>query len=348
MKPKVDSRLFIILVIFIAYVLAFFPLYRVAGSSAIAFSILPVMTIAWIGGSGAGFLAGIICIPLNILLFFLAIPMGIGNLHVREVIASSIVIIIVGFAVGLLRDLGRRLVKANEYLQQLDQTKDEFISLIIQDLKNPLVSLMSSTDILLQGSKGELNQNQRETLLTIKKEGKALDNLIESILDYNRVKFGKMSHDVEEIQLNPLIIEAVEGIKPQLDNRKISLELNLPEKLFSIKCDKKMVFRVFSNLVRNAANFTPENGKIIVALTKTDSQLLFSVQDTGMGIPKEYLADIFDKFYIVDPAIPHEMSLGLGLHISKNLIEACGGKIWAESEGPGKGSKFTVEIPPSA
>ncbi len=348
MKIKIDPRLSVIFVIFIAYALAFVPLYRIARGSAIAFSILPVMTMAWIGGSGAGLLAGLLCIPLNIFLLFLAIPLGMGNLQIREVIASSIIVIIVGFAIGLLRDLGQRLVQANEYLKQLDQTKDDFFSLVTHDLKNPLLSVLGYTDVLLQGMLGEISEKQRGALQTIKREGKVLQNLIESMLDYTRVKFGKLPHNIEEIPLNPLLIELAEEIRPQFDQKKISFELNLPENMVVIKCDKKMVTRVFSNLLGNAAKYTPENGKIVASLTKTGNNLLFSIQDNGIGIPKEHLADIFNKFYIVDPSLPREMSLGLGLYIAKNFVEACGGKIWAESEGPGKGSKFTVEIPPSA
>jgi len=348
MRIKIDPRLILIFVIFIAYALAFVPLYRIARGSAIAFSILPVMTLAWIGGSGAGLLAGLLCIPLNIFLLFLVTPLGMGDLQIREVIAGSIVVIIVGFAVGLLRDLGQRLVQANEYLKQLDQTKDEFFSLVTHDLKNPLLSVLGYTDVMLQGMLGEVNEKQRGALQTIKREGKVLQNLIESMLDYTRVKFGKLPHNIEEIPLNPLITEIAEEIKPQLDQKKISFELKLPENMVVIKCDKKMVTRVFSNLLGNAAKYTPENGKVVASLSKMGNNLLFSVQDNGIGIPKEHLADIFDKFYIVDPSLPREMSLGLGLYIAKNFVEACGGKIWAESEGPGTGSKFTVEIPPSA
>ncbi len=235
---------------------------------------------------------------------------------------------------------------ANKELKKIDTLKDEFLSIVTHDLKTPLISLLGYAGILLDGLAGELNQKQKEHLSTIKRQGQALDGLIDTILDYTRVEFGKLTANPEEFILDKMIIEIIGDIKPQADQKRIVLTVNLPPGEIMLKCDQGMIRRVMANLVGNAIKYTQEEGKVMVNVSREGSKVRIVVQDNGRGIAPENLPKLFDKFFVVSAKEARaKRSLGLGLYIAKTFAELNGGKLGVESEGEGKGSRFILELP---
>lgn len=238
------------------------------------------------------------------------------------------------------------LQKANDKLKKMDKTKDEFLSIVTHDLKTPLVSIYGYTGVLQDGLAGEVTEKQQSILAIIKRQSKALEEMIDSILDFTRMEFAKITLNREQFSINSLIAALMEEIKPCADQKKISLDMKLPGEDIVCYFDKRMINRVVTNLISNAIKYTPEEGKMAVSLDKDGNLVRISVKDDGIGIKKDYLPQIFGKFFMVDKVKAGEKkSLGLGLHIAKSFIEAHRGKIWAESEGEGKGTKFIVELP---
>ncbi|MFH1386201.1 MAG: HAMP domain-containing sensor histidine kinase [bacterium] len=238
------------------------------------------------------------------------------------------------------------LEAANKELKKLDKTKDEFLSIVSHDLKSPLATILSSSDLLMDGLAGEITTKQREIIDIIKRQGHALKKLIETLLDYTRMEFGKLALNRERFSINIELDEIIKEIKPQLETKKILLKMKLPHENVFINGDKNMFQRIIHNLLGNAIKYSKEGGEIDVEVKREAENLFITVKDNGLGIEKGNLPHLFDRFYLVDTTQAREaMSLGLGLYICKNFVEAHGGKIWAESEGLGKGTKLTVSLP---
>ena len=236
--------------------------------------------------------------------------------------------------------------QANDQLKKMDETKDEFLSMTTHDLKAPLVPIETYADLLRKGQAGALSEKQRQYAERIKEASVKMRGLIDDILDYTRIEFGRVKLSPEVFSLNGLVQECVEEVLPTANHKQIKLDLNPDKTNLLVKADKNMIGRVVVNLVSNAVKYTPEKGRIAVSLYQEKDQVVCSVQDTGIGILKEHLAKVFDKFYMVTAArAREERSLGLGLHIAKSFIEAHGGQVRAESQGKDRGAKFSFTLP---
>jgi len=235
---------------------------------------------------------------------------------------------------------------ANEQLKKIDRTKDEFLSIVTHDLKTPLTVILGYAGVLLSGMGGVITDHQRGMIETMKRQAISQQEMIDTILDYTRMEFGRIVVNPEKIPLNEMVKEMVEAIQLEADKKKIKIKLNAPAEEITLYADKRMMGRIINNLIGNAIKYTPEGGDIQVSFVRENDIVRFTFADTGIGIEKEHLGKIFEKFFIVDAAGARERrSLGLGLSIVKSFIEAHAGKIWAESEGLGQGSRFIVEMP---
>ncbi|MFH1347697.1 MAG: PAS domain-containing protein [Candidatus Margulisiibacteriota bacterium] len=234
---------------------------------------------------------------------------------------------------------------ANERLRDIDMSKDELLSIVTHDLKSPLVPVEGYADMLRKGLAGPISDRQKVYAERIKEQSIKMRAMIDQLLDYTHVEFGKIKLNPEVFQINNLVVEAVEEIMPEADKKKMKIDLDLSKDELAINADKRMIGRVISNLISNAIKYTPEGGRMIISLRRANGNVHFSVADNGIGISKDDLPKVFDKFFMVEQKKVRERgSLGLGLHIAKDFIEAHGGKIWAESEGEGKGSKFNFTL----
>jgi signal transduction histidine kinase len=239
----------------------------------------------------------------------------------------------------------RQLTQAFEEVKKISQRKTDFISAVSHELRTPLTSVKGYAAILLAGKLGDLPAPARERLEKINLHSDELVHMVNDLLDIARIEAGKTIMKLEEQNIKTVIESAVDLIAIQCKNKNISLALNIPENIPNIMLDRSHIERVLINLLGNAVKFTPQDGKITVHAENKGAQLQIDISDTGIGMPKEGMAKLFQEFYRVDNAVNQQIKgTGLGLAMVKHIIEAHQGKIWVESE-LNKGSTFSFTLP---
>ena len=239
------------------------------------------------------------------------------------------------------------IAKLYDDLKVVDRMKTEFLSMISHELRTPMTPIKGYSEMLLSGQVGELSEQQRRTITVIKKEGEHLLNLIDSILDVSRLERGvSMELKKEPISMKVLLDDLRQVMESDLENRGISLEIDLPPGFPTLLGDSNKLHRLLTNLLGNAVKFTPRGGWVKVVGTREDDTARIQVDDNGIGIAKENLEKIFDRFYQVDSSYTRAAGgVGLGLSIAKEIVEAHSGHIWAESEGLGRGTRIIFTLP---
>ena len=227
--------------------------------------------------------------------------------------------------------------------KEIDQMKSEFISQVSHELRTPLASIKGSTDLLLAGTEGELNPDQRNFLGIVKNNADRLIRLIGDILDLSKIEAGRLQLQMRLINIDDLVKEVISNIRVLAEDKDLEMEVSIPERLPRIPIDPDRIRQVLINLISNAIKYTP-TGNVRVGVADRGETLEISVKDTGIGIDPKDFDRIFEKFQPVDPSQPKGVSVGLGLSICKGIVEAHGGEIWIESE-PDKGSIFTFALP---
>ncbi|OFV68493.1 MAG: multi-sensor signal transduction histidine kinase [Candidatus Syntrophoarchaeum caldarius] len=247
-----------------------------------------------------------------------------------------------------LRNDKMRLAKAYEELKELDRMKTDFVSITAHELGTPLAIMRNNVEMLLDGTFGDLEDDQRESLSMIINNIERLIKLVQDVRDMSAIYGGRLRLDSEPTFIPELVRGIVDDLKSLAKTREHELELSISSDVSDFVCDRDRVTQVLNNLIHNAIKFTPKGGKIVVSVQKDESNsqnLLFKVEDNGIGISAEEQEKIFDHFYEGDTYLHHETGgSGLGLSIAKGIVEAHGGKIWVEST-PEVGSKFYFTIP---
>jgi PAS domain S-box-containing protein len=239
-------------------------------------------------------------------------------------------------AVTLLEDI--------THLREIDRLKSEFIATASHELRTPLTSVQMGVHLLLEGAAGELNDKQTEVLGACREDCERLDKLMRDLLDLSRIEAGESQPDLQPIRARELIMDEVETLRPQVEAKGVSFAVDMPVDLPRILADRSQIERVVANLVVNAVRYTKQ-GEIRITAEPRGHYVAVSVSDTGEGIPPEYLPHIFDKFVQVPGAATG--GAGLGLAISRLIVEAHGGQISVQSE-VGHGSTFTFTLPVAA
>ncbi len=254
-------------------------------------------------------------------------------------------------AVEILRDItGRKKAEENlkiayEELKELDKLKDDFLGTVSHELRTPLTSIIGSLDILKDDCKKILKKDQMELLEIALRESERLDSLISDLLEMVRTENKLTRMAKMKISTNELLESAVEGVRMQANKKKIKLHVSIEKGLPQIIGDIDQLKRAIINLLTNAIKFNKIGGEVVLDARSTGSNLIISVSDTGIGIPKGELDKIFEKFYRVETGTTRlHGGTGLGLAIVKKIIHAHGGEIKVESK-LGAGSKFTIILP---
>ena len=244
-----------------------------------------------------------------------------------------------------LEETTRNLEIANEELRGLDEMKDNIIRDVSHELKSPLAQLRLALELWVGDKKGERKDGSKEDLFDgiIKGNIKRLNKTIESILELTSLESGREDYDKESLQLKKLITQVIKSSTLSARQKGLAIRSKLPGKLPNIVVDRQGIARVVANLIDNAIKYT-DSGEILISLQQKNSELEFSVKDSGIGISlsSEQQYKLFERFYQENASIP---GAGVGLSICKTIVEAHGGKIWAESEGRGKGSIFRFTLP---
>ncbi len=233
-----------------------------------------------------------------------------------------------------------------ERLRELDHLKSTFLANMSHELRTPLNSILGFAQVILEGIDGPLTDYMISDLQLIEKNGKHLLYLINEILDMSKIESGRLTLSLEPVDLRSLLADVFETTSSQVRERQLYLRLeDDPKADLTISADALRLRQVLLNLTSNAIKFT-EAGGVTVKITRRDEMVYMDFVDTGIGIPQDKLEMIFEAFSQVDTSTTRKVGgTGLGLPISRRLIELHGGKLWAESSGSGKGSIFHITLP---
>ena len=249
--------------------------------------------------------------------------------------AGIIVVMLIGIVV---------MVRAVIHESEVSRMKSEFVSNVSHELKTPLALIRMFGETLDEGIVTD-EKKRREFYSIIRKESERLTHLINNVLDFSRMDAGAKEYNFEEADLVKVVRNSLEAYKFHIRDNGFKIESELPNESVMVKIDKDAISQALLNLLSNAVKYSEEKKYILVEVSKNSTSALISVTDSGVGIAKEELKKIFDKFYRV-PATKGEerRGSGLGLTLAKHIIEAHGGTIDVESE-MGKGSKFIIRLP---
>jgi PAS domain S-box-containing protein len=233
--------------------------------------------------------------------------------------------------------------------QRATRIKDEFLATLSHELRTPLSSILGWTQVLKLKADVLKPAEIRRAVEVIDRNARAQVRLIEDLLDLNRIMAGKVRLDVQQVSLPEVVQSVVESAEPGAKAKDIRLEVRLDPDTPLVPGDSDRLQQVVWNLLSNAIKFTGKGGRIEVVLQRAGASTVLSVSDTGIGIPETFLSRVFDRFAQIDASTTRSFGgLGLGLAISKQLVELHGGTIRASSAGEGRGATFFVELPLAA
>ncbi len=244
--------------------------------------------------------------------------------------------------------LARDLEKANVRLKEVDRQKSEFVSFATHQLRAPLTAMKGYSSLILEGDMGEISDQVKMGVTRIYDSTNTLVNIVNDYLNVSRIELGSMKYTFEEIDLEHLIRDVVAELGPNIEKTGVKFSFNAENigHAYSIKADRDKLKQVVGNLIDNSLKYTPA-GSIETKLSydKDTNRYIFMVKDTGIGISKEIMPKLFQKFTRADNANKTNIKgTGLGLFVAKQMIEAHHGTVRAESEGEGKGATFFMEL----
>ena len=233
--------------------------------------------------------------------------------------------------VGVIRDITEQ--------KKADKLRDDFIATLTHDLRTPLLAAIQTLKFFLDGAVGELDDKQKLLLATMQKSNEDLLGLVNALLEVYKYDAEKLILNKANFNIFELTKQVYDELKPLADTKDITIEIQSKNKEIDIFADKSELRRVICNLCGNAINYTPEGGKVLITINNEDNDLIFSVSDNGCGIPPEDIPNMFQRFS-QGTSKKRSAGTGLGLYLSRQIIESHGGKIWLESK-LNKGSEFS-------
>jgi PAS domain S-box-containing protein len=242
-----------------------------------------------------------------------------------------------------LRQTIERLSRTEEVAVAANRAKDDFVAAVSHELRTPLNSMLGWAQMLKQGV---LDAPTREKAIdTIVRNAQMQSRLVNDLVDVSRVVSGQLRLDIQQVELIPVVREAIETIRPSATAKEIRIEERLDPKAEPILGDPTRMQQVVWNLLSNAVKFTPPGGRISVLLERAGRDVRIVVRDTGRGIKRDFLPFVFDRYRQANPRTARQGGLGLGLSIARHLVELHGGSIEAHSAGENQGSELVVTIP---
>lgn len=243
------------------------------------------------------------------------------------------------FYVGIEHDISKE--------KEIDLAKTEFVSLASHQLRTPLSAINWYSEMLLDGDVGELNKGQREYQMEVYKGSQRMVELVNALLNVSRLELGTFAVDPEKTRIINIAKSVTNEMKPQIEAKKIKFTQKYDETIPEMMLDKKLIRMVIQNILSNAVKYTKKNGTVGISISqkRKKKEILISILDNGMGIPKHQQDKIFTKLFRADNVKEKDTEgTGLGLYIVKSIVDHSGGKTWFESEEK-KGTKFYVTLP---
>jgi PAS domain S-box-containing protein len=241
------------------------------------------------------------------------------------------------------RDISDRK-RAEEELRQNDRRKDEFLATLAHELRNPLAPIRSGLQVLRVSAPG--GEPARQALGIMERQVHHLVRLLDDLMEVSRITQGRVGLRKQDLDLAEAVHAAVEASRPLLEAAGHRLELDLPGEPLRVHADPVRVAQVLSNLLNNAAKYTPDGGRVSLSVRRAGAAAQIRVRDSGIGIAPEMLPRLFERFSQLPGALARSHGgLGIGLSLARTLAELHGGTIEAASEGEGKGAEFVVSLP---
>ncbi len=254
------------------------------------------------------------------------------------------------FYAGSIRDITEAkaaeeaVQQANDKLREADQRKNEFLAVLSHELRNPLAPIRNSVYISERATPG--GEQSKRALSVIDRQVTHLGRIIDDLLDVTRISRGKVRLQPELTDLNEIVHQAGEDVRGLLRDAGIAFEIQIADHPVRALVDRTRIAQVLGNLLHNAIKFTPKGGRVTLALRQIENQAAVQIRDTGAGMAPQLIEHLFEPFVQAAQTLDRSRGgLGLGLALAKGLVDLHGGSVSAESDGPGKGSTFTVRLP---
>jgi len=239
-------------------------------------------------------------------------------------------------------NLAQEFNRMAQRLKEIEKMKEDFMSSVTHELRSPMTAVKGYVNLILDGKAGPMSEKQREYLTIVRNNTARLGRFINDILDLAKIEAGMMEIKPEPMSVREVANEILTLLKAISDQKNIKLIVDIPESIPQIMADRDRIGQIITNLVGNSLKFTPDGGSVTVKGVEEGEFLKMAIIDTGIGIPKEYIGKIFNKFEQVSEhkqKVKTAKGTGLGLAIARGLIIGHGGKIWIESEVD-KGTTF--------
>jgi len=298
---------------------------------------LAVSLAAWSGGVRAAMITALISSILANYIF--SDPRGFLEITNWEELCGLIIFMSVSLLIGILCEVS---LKSLERARNAEQQKDDFLAILAHELRNPL-AIIHYTNVAEQGSGQQTDRGRTEV---IDRQVQHLDQLISDLMDISRVSRGNFRLELEPIDVASVVEEALTKVRRQIEERDHELKVEQPSETLIVWGDPLRLQQVLANLLQNAARNTPRGGKISLKVAIENESVVFRVRDSGLGIPRAMLGRVFDLQTQVERALETSGNgVSVGLAIVRTLVELHGGTVAAASEGPNRGSEFTVRLP---
>jgi signal transduction histidine kinase len=239
--------------------------------------------------------------------------------------------------------LGADNARLYHQAQHASRARDDTLAVVSHDLRNGLNTVLTAVGLLLRSLAPDTGgQRDRRHVEAIRRSAERMNRLIGDLLDVASIESGRLFVEPQPESVRPLVEQALATSRNQAAEKALRMEEQLPPDGMSALCDRDRVLQVLGNLIGNAIKFTPEGGSVTVGAEAIGDEVVFAVRDSGVGVPAKQLPHVFDRFWQATPKA--RLGSGLGLTIAKGVVEALGGKIWAESR-PGEGTAFFFTLP---
>lgn len=283
-------------------------------------------------------------IAASALVFFLAvvsiIDLIFSNTLPEILLRSSVFVLVLVFGIMLIKSVLKE-VEQREQIEQLSQQKSEFMSFASHEIRNPITAMRGFASLIVDGTveDGQAKSVAQKILVN----GDTVLSLISEYLNKSKVELGQISYNIADVDLGKLIESMAEGFKPHANEKGLALEIKIAFPGLVAKADEAKLREIIGNLIDNSIKYT-KTGTVTVTVEKRNGMGRIIVSDTGVGIPPETSPHLFQKFSRADAQKMNLLGTGLGLFLAKTFVEGMGGKIWAESDGKDKGSRFIIEL----
>jgi signal transduction histidine kinase len=263
-----------------------------------------------------------------------------------RLINSVLLLATVVLGIFLIRSVIKE-VRAREQIEQLSNEKSEFMTFASHEIRNPITAMRGYASLIMDGTTGEVPAATKDAAEKILVTGNEVLSLIAQFLSKSKLELGQISFQSEPFDVGEAVAAVVDGYAPHAEQKGLVLKKNIDSaQSFTIKGDQGKLKEVVGNIVDNSVKYTPA-GSISVSIERHGVHIRITIEDTGVGIAPETLPHLFKKFSRADAQKVNLMGTGVGLYLAKTFIEGMGGRIWAESEGKNKGSRFIIEFPAS-